>query len=34
MRGTANLQVAGAEKCVVSNQGGMMHTHATLVLGQ
>jgi acetyl-CoA acetyltransferase len=34
MRGTANMQVKGAKTCVVSNQGGMMHTHATLVLGQ
>lgn len=33
MRGTANLQVPGARRCVVSNQGGTMHTHATLVLG-
>jgi acetyl-CoA acetyltransferase len=34
MRGTANLQVAGARNCLVSNQGGTMHTHATLILGQ
>jgi acetyl-CoA acetyltransferase len=34
MRGTANLQVAGAKHCIVSNQGGTMHTHATLILGQ
>jgi acetyl-CoA acetyltransferase len=33
MRGTANLQVPGASKCLVSNQGGTMHTHATLILG-
>lgn len=34
MRGTARLQVAGAKLCLVSNQGGTMHTHATLLLGQ
>ena len=34
MRGTANLQVADAAKCIVSNQGGIMHTHSTLILGQ
>lgn len=33
IRGTANLQVPGADVCVISNQGGMMHTHATLILG-
>nr|MBF0681497.1 thiolase family protein [Pseudomonas sp.] len=33
IRGTANLQVPGADVCVVSNQGGTMHTHATLILG-
>ena len=33
MRGTARLQVPGAKLCVVSNQGGTMHTHATLLLG-
>jgi acetyl-CoA acetyltransferase len=33
IRGTANLQVPGADVCVVSNQGGVMHTHATLLLG-
>lgn len=33
IRGTANLQVPGANVCVVSNQGGTMHTHATLLLG-
>ena len=33
MRGEANLQVPGAKTCVVSNQGGIMHTHATLILG-
>jgi acetyl-CoA acetyltransferase len=34
MRGTANLQVPNARFCAVSNQGGIMHTHATLILGQ
>ena len=34
MRGTATLQVGGAKTCLVSNQGGAMHTHATLILGQ
>ena len=32
MRGDAINQVAGAQKVVISNQGGIMHTHATLVL--
>jgi acetyl-CoA acetyltransferase len=34
MRGTAHNQVKGAAKCIVSNQGGIMHTHSTLILGQ
>jgi acetyl-CoA acetyltransferase len=34
MRGEAITQVADAETCVVSNQGGIMHTHSTLILGQ
>ena len=34
MRGTANLQVPGASNCLISNQGGTMHTHSTLILGQ
>lgn len=34
MRGSAQLQVAGARHCIVSNQGGTMHTHSTLILGQ
>jgi len=34
MRGEAVTQVAGAETCIVSNQGGIMHTHSTLILGQ
>ena len=33
MRGTANLQLPGAKTCIVSNQGGIMHTHSTLILG-
>lgn len=33
MRGDARLQVGGADTCIVSNQGGSMHTHATLILG-
>lgn len=33
MRGTATLQVPGARHCIVSNQGGTMHTHSTLILG-
>lgn len=34
MRGTSVNQVPGASKCIVSNQGGIMHTHSTLILGQ
>ncbi len=34
MRGEATLQVSGAKHCIVSNQGGVMHTHAALILGQ
>lgn len=34
MRGDANLQIAGSGACMVSNQGGTMHTHSTLVLGR
>ena len=34
MRGDAITQVADAETCIVSNQGGIMHTHSTLILGQ
>jgi len=34
MRGTANRQVKNAKSCIVSNQGGVMHTHSTLILGQ
>jgi acetyl-CoA acetyltransferase len=32
MRGEANLQVPNAHTCIVSNQGGIMHTHSTLIL--
>jgi acetyl-CoA acetyltransferase len=34
MRGEATLQVRDARHCIVSNQGGVMHTHAALILGQ
>lgn len=34
IRGEANLQVKNAKNCIVSNQGGEMHTHSTLILGQ
>jgi acetyl-CoA acetyltransferase len=34
MRGTAATQVPGARTCIVSNQGGIMHTHSTLILGE
>ena len=34
MRGDSVNQVQGARKCIVSNQGGIMHSHATLILGQ
>jgi acetyl-CoA acetyltransferase len=34
MRGTSVNQVPGARTCIVSNQGGIMHTHSTLILGQ
>lgn len=33
MRGTSTSQVPGAKTCVVSNQGGVMHTHSTLIVG-
>lgn len=33
LRGSAANQVAGAGICAVSGQGGVMHTHATMVLG-
>jgi acetyl-CoA acetyltransferase len=34
IRGTSTAQVTGAGVCVVANQGGVMHTHSTLVLGR
>ena len=34
MRGEANLQVQKARNCLISNQGGTMHTHATMILGR
>ncbi len=34
MRDASTSQVRGARKCIVSNQGGIMHTHSTLILGQ
>jgi acetyl-CoA acetyltransferase len=34
LRGTANLQAKRARTCVVSNQGGIMQSHSTLVLAQ
>lgn len=33
MRGESVNQVKGARNCAVSNQGGIMHTHSTLILG-
>lgn len=33
LRGTATLQVPGADVCLISNQGGVMHTHSTIILG-
>ncbi len=34
MRGASVNQVKGAKTCIVSNQGGVMTTHSTLILGQ
>jgi acetyl-CoA acetyltransferase len=34
MRGISCNQVKGARKCVISNQGGVMTTHSTLIVGQ
>jgi acetyl-CoA acetyltransferase len=34
IRGVAHSQVPDASICVVANQGGIMHTHSTLVLGR
>lgn len=33
LRGQSVNQVKGAAKAIVSNQGGIMHTHSTLILG-
>ena len=33
IRGTSTNQVPGATTSLVSNQGGIMHTHSTLILG-
>ncbi len=33
MREEGTVQVEGARNCIVSNQGGVMHTHSTLILG-
>lgn len=34
VRGTSSAQVADASACIVSNQGGVMHTHSTLIVGR
>jgi acetyl-CoA acetyltransferase len=34
IRGSSHSQVPDAELAVVANQGGIMHTHSTLVLGR
>jgi acetyl-CoA acetyltransferase len=34
MRGESVNQVRGARRGIVSNQGGVMHTHSTLILGE
>ncbi len=34
IRGTSTSQVPSAKTCVVSNQGGIMQTHSTLILGR
>ncbi len=34
VRGEATLQVPKVRNCIVSNQGGIMHTHSTLILAQ
>jgi acetyl-CoA acetyltransferase len=33
VRGTSVNQVAGARNALIANQGGVMHTHSTLILG-
>lgn len=34
LRGESVNQVRNARKCIVSGQGGVMHSHSTLILGQ
>jgi len=34
LRGESVNQVKSARKCIVSGQGGVMHSHSTLILGQ
>lgn len=34
MRGEAVLQARRARNCIVSSQGGIMHTHGTLIVGE
>jgi acetyl-CoA acetyltransferase len=34
IRGTSTSQVKDAKNCVISNQGGVMHTHSTMILGR
>lgn len=34
LRGESFNQVKSARKCIVSGQGGIMHSHSTLILGQ
>ena len=35
MRGTSvNAGAGGGRLCIVSNQGGIMHTHSTLIVGR
>lgn len=34
MRGSSVTQAKNARNCIVSNQGGIMHTHSTLIVGQ
>jgi acetyl-CoA acetyltransferase len=34
IRGTSHSQVPDASVCAISNQGGIMHTHSTLLLGR
>jgi hypothetical protein len=34
LRGESTSQVANAQSAVVANQGGIMNTHSTLILGR